>query len=126
MELIPSLRKGISFLITDWTAQRIIVLLLLAVVSEYILTALQTTSLSIEGMKKMAESADFAGALVIPGLLEGTIWLKADHLNDLALSLGLLTGISTVLVMLGKKQYVRNLFILSIFSCSSGFSTMSS
>jgi len=116
MELICSLRQGLSYILTDWTAKRIIVLLLLAVVSEYILTDLQTTSLSVEGMKKMAESANFAGAMVIPGILEGTIWLEADHLHDLVISLGLLIGISTALIALGKKRYVRNLFILySIF-----------
>ena len=112
MELIRSLRQGFSFMLTDWTAKRIIVLLLLAVVSEYILTDLQTTSLSVEGMKKMAESTNFAGAMVIPGILEGTIWLEADHLHDLVISLGLLIGISTALIALGKKRYVRNLFIL--------------
>jgi hypothetical protein len=112
MEPIPSLRRGISFLLTDWTARRIAVLLLLAVVSEYILTDLQTTSLSIEGMRKMAESADLASAMVIPGILEGTIWLKADHLQDLIISLGLLIGITAVLILGGKKHQVRNFFIL--------------
>jgi hypothetical protein len=112
MELIRPLRQGITFVLTDWTAKRILVLLLLAVVSEYILTDLQTTSLSIEGMKKMAESANFAGDMVIPGILEGTIWLEADHLYDLVVSLGILIGICAALIALGKKRYVRNLFIL--------------
>ena len=112
MELIRSLREGFSFLLTDWTAKRILVLLLLAVVSEYILTDLRTTSFSIEGMKKMAESANLAGDMVIPGILEGTIWLEADHLHDLGISLGILIGISALLIILGKKRYFRNLFIL--------------
>jgi len=112
MELIRSLREGFSFLLTDWTAKRILVLLLLAVVSEYILTDLQTTSFSIEGMKKMAESANFAAATEIPGILEGTIWFEADHLHDLAVSLGVLIGISASLILAGKKRDVRNLFIL--------------
>jgi hypothetical protein len=112
MELIRPLRQAITFILTDWTAKRILILLLLAVVSEYILTDLQTTSLSIEGMKKMAESANFAGAMVIPGILEGTIWFEADHLHDLIVLLGLLIGISAALIILGKKRNVWNLFIL--------------
>ena len=110
--IIRSLNNTIHYLVTDWTAKRIIVLLLLAVISEYILTDLQTTALSIEGMKKMVESADFSAAMVVPGILEGTIWFKADHVSDLIVSLGLLIGISAALIVLKKKRYVRYLFIL--------------
>jgi len=60
----------------------------------------------------MAESADFASAMVIPGIIEGTIWLKADHLHDLIISLGLLVGVTAVMILLGKKHHVRNFFIL--------------
>lgn len=112
MDPIRTLREGFYFILADWTAKRIIVLFLLAVVSEYILTDLQTPWLSIEGMKKMAESAEFTGAMVVPGILEGTIWFEADHLFDLALSLGFLLGICAVLIVLGKKPHVRDLFIL--------------
>jgi len=109
---IRSLKNTIHYLATDWTAKRIIVLLLLAIISEYILTDLQTTSLSIEGMKKMVESVNFASAVAIPGMLEGTIWLEPDHLYDIIISLGLLMGTSAALILVGKKQYVRNFFIL--------------
>lgn len=109
---IRSLNKLIHYLVTDWTAKRIVVLFLLALVSEYILTDLQTTSLSIEGMKKMVASVNFQNAIAIPGMLEGTIWLEPDHLFDIVISLGLLLGISAALIFLGKKQYIRNLFIL--------------
>jgi hypothetical protein len=112
MQPIQTLRQGFSFFPADWTAKRILLLLLLAVISEYILTDLQTPWLSIEGMRKMAESAEFTGAMVVPGILEGTIWLEADHLADLALTLGLLLGTCAVLIVLGKKQHVRDLFIL--------------
>ena len=115
-QIIRSLKNIIHYLITDWTAKRIIVLILLAVVSEYILTDLQTISLSVEGMKKMMESVNFASAMVIPGILEGTIWLNPDHVFDIVISLGLLIGISAALIFFKKKQYIRNLFILySIF-----------
>jgi hypothetical protein len=110
--LIPYLRKGITFLVTDWTAKRIIVLLLLAVVSEYILTDLQTTALSVEGMRKMAESVNVTVAMTVPGMLEGTIWLEADHLHDLAISLGLLLGAIVILILAGRKRSIRYLFIL--------------
>ena len=52
MQPIRTLRQGFSFILADWTAKRILLLLLLAVISEYILTDLQTPWLSIEGMKK--------------------------------------------------------------------------
>ncbi len=48
-QLILSLRERLTVLLTDWTTKRITVLLLLAFVSEFILTDLQTTSLSVEG-----------------------------------------------------------------------------
>jgi hypothetical protein len=115
MLMEKTIRQGknvIHYLFTDWTAKRIIVLLLLAVISEYILTDLQTTSLSVEGMKKMVMSANLSGAMAIPGMLEGTIWLETDHLLDIATSIAILMGISVVLILLKKKQYIRNLFIL--------------
>lgn len=96
----------------DWTTKRVIVLLLLAVVSEYILTDLQTPSLSIEGMKKMVESVDYTAGIVIPGILEGTIWFEADHVAGLIVSLGILIGISAALILVRKKGHVRLLFIL--------------
>ena len=111
-QIIRSLKNTFTYLTTDWTAKRIIVLLLLAVISEYILTDLQTTALSIEGMKKMVSSVNFSDAMAVPGMLEGTIWFQNDHLVDIAISLGILIGISTVLILLKKKQYIRNLFIL--------------
>ncbi|MDO8872645.1 MAG: hypothetical protein Q7V05_07950 [Methanoregula sp.] len=60
----------------------------------------------------MVASVDVRGSLAVPGMLEGTIWLKADHLVDLAISLGLLVSISAILILADKKQHVRNLFIL--------------
>lgn len=110
--LIQSLRSGITWFFTDWTAKRISVLLLLAIVSEYILTDLQTTSLSVEGMKKMVESVDVGSTLAVPGILEGTIWFEADHLHDLVVSLGLLVGISAIMILAGRKRYIRNLCLL--------------
>ena len=111
---LPELPIGekVQVFLSDWTVKRILVLLLLAVVSEYILTDLQTTYLSIEGLQKMVESVDVTAANAVPGILEGTIWFEFDHLYDLAVSLGLLIGISAVLIIAGRKQYVRNLFIL--------------
>lgn len=111
-QIVSSLENAIRYVATDWTAKRIIVLFLLAVISEYILTDLQTTSLSVEGMKKMVESVDYSAGLVVPGIIEGTIWFEADHISDLVFSLGILTGISAALVLLQKKQYVRHVFIL--------------
>lgn len=112
MEPVSSLRKALPVILNDWTAKRIIVLLLLAIVSEYILTDLQTPAFSVQGLKIMAESANIAAATEIPGILDGTIWLEADHLHDLAISLGMLIGISALLILAGRKPYVRNLFIL--------------
>jgi len=109
---IQSLRSGITWFFTDWTAKRITVLLLLAVVSEYILTDLQTTYLSVEGMKNMVESVDIGSSLIVPGILEGTIWFEADHLHDLVVSLGLLIAISIILILAGRKRYIRNLCLL--------------
>jgi len=110
--LVQSLRTGVTWFFTDWTAKRITVLLLLAIVSEYILTDLQTTSLSFEGMRKMAESVDVSSSLTVPGMLEGTIWFEADHLTDLAVSLGVLVSISAILIFIGRKRYIRNLCLL--------------
>lgn len=110
--IFNSIYRRMNNLLDDWTARRIIVLLILAVVSEYILTDLQTPSLSIDGMKQMIESTGYTAGSVIPGLLEGTIWLEADHIADLVVSLGLIVGISAVLVLMGKKHYIRYLFIL--------------
>jgi hypothetical protein len=98
MEPIHAFRQGISFPLTDRTASRITLLLLVAGDSEDILADLQTPSLSFEGMRKMADSADFASAMVLPGIPGGTIWLRADHLHDLIISLDLPVGITSVLI----------------------------
>ena len=111
-EQFRSLWKRIIDLLDDWTARRIVVLLILAVVSEYILTDLQTPSLSIEGMKQMVESSGYTAGSVVPGLLEGSLWFEADHVIDLVLSLGILISISAALILVGKKHHIRLLFIL--------------
>lgn len=96
----------------NWTAKRVIVLILLAIISEYILTDLQTTALSIEGINRMVESVNFSGEIVVTGILQGTIWLRPDHVSDLIVSLGILAGACAVLILLKKEKHIRLVFIL--------------